>query len=149
MVSEDWLADFQHQIEELQAKSLVLQEKLATAEGAATSPDGLITVRVSPNGAMKALRIDDRALRARGGAARLTAAIMQTYGRAQRQVSRDLAEALEPLAGDSELMDVVRSFLPPQEEDPAAGPPSGTDPGSPLPPGIVVSSRSAAPGSPA
>ncbi|MEW2505566.1 YbaB/EbfC family nucleoid-associated protein [Amycolatopsis sp. NPDC047767] len=124
MDEQEWLDDFQRRVDEMRAKSVALQEKLTEAEGKARSSDGLVTVTVTPNGALKNLHIDDRALRSSGGA-QLTAAIMETYGKAQRQVSREVADALEPLAGGTEMMDVVRSFLPapePEEDEPQDAP---------------------------
>ncbi|MEU4673090.1 YbaB/EbfC family nucleoid-associated protein [Amycolatopsis sp. NPDC023774] len=117
MDEQEWLDDFQRRVDDMRAKSVALQEKLTEAEGKARSSDGLVTITVTPSGALKNLHIDDRALRSSGGA-QLTAAIMETYGKAQRQVSREVADALEPLAGGTEMMDVVRSFLPaPEPED--------------------------------
>ncbi|MGW4486794.1 YbaB/EbfC family nucleoid-associated protein [Amycolatopsis sp. NPDC004368] len=124
MDEQEWLDDFQRRVDEMRAKSVALQEKLTVAEGKARSADGLVSVTVTPNGALKHLHIDDRALRS-GGGAQLTAAIMETYGKAQRQVSRDVADALEPLAGGTEMMDVVRSFLPapePEDDEPQDAP---------------------------
>ncbi|MEV8609855.1 YbaB/EbfC family nucleoid-associated protein [Amycolatopsis sp. NPDC051373] len=124
MDEQEWLDDFQRRVDDMRAKSVALQEKLTEAEGKARSSDGLITVTVTPNGALKNLHIDDRALRSSGGA-QLTATIMETYGKAQRQVSREVADALEPLAGGTEMMDVVRSFLPepePEEDEPQNAP---------------------------
>ncbi|WP_432850275.1 YbaB/EbfC family nucleoid-associated protein [Amycolatopsis sp. CA-161197] len=124
MDEQEWLDDFQRRVDEMRAKSVALQEKVTEAEGKARSSDGLVTVTVTPNGALKNLHIDDRALRSSGGA-QLTAAIMETYGKAQRQVSREVADALEPLAGGTEMMDVVRSFLPapePEEDEPQDAP---------------------------
>lgn len=133
----------------MQAKSAALQETLSTAEGRAKSGDGLVSVSVAPNGALKNLEIDDRALR--HGGARLTASIMDAYGKAQRQVSRDVIDAFEPIAGDSEMMNVVKSYLPEPEEEPepAPEPPrsepparyAGPPPGSTTPPGSAAYGR--------
>ncbi|WP_239154143.1 YbaB/EbfC family nucleoid-associated protein [Amycolatopsis sp. FDAARGOS 1241] len=143
MDEQEWLDDFQRRVADMRAKSMVLQEKLSEAEGKARSSDGLVSVTVTPNGALKDLHIDDRALRSSGGA-QLTAAIMETYGKAQRQVSREVADALEPLAGGTEMMSVVRSFLPeaedePEEQDAPRQPGEPEDderpqPGRPVPP---------------
>ncbi|HWD00895.1 MAG TPA: YbaB/EbfC family nucleoid-associated protein [Amycolatopsis sp.] len=117
MDEQEWLDDFQRRVAGMREKSMALQGRLGEAEGTARSSDGLVSVTVTPNGALKDLRIDDRALRASGGA-QLTAAIMAAYGKAQRQVSREVAAALEPLAGGTEMMNVVRSFLPQPEDEP-------------------------------
>ncbi|WP_116205150.1 YbaB/EbfC family nucleoid-associated protein [Amycolatopsis circi] len=149
MDDQGWLDDFQRRIDEMQAKSVALQETLSTAEGRAKSGDGLVSVSVAPNGALKNLEIDDRALR--HGGARLTASIMDAYGKAQRQVSRDVIDAFEPIAGDSEMMNVVKSYLPEPEEEPEppAEPPRsepparypGPPPGSTTPPGSAAYGR--------
>ncbi|WP_370940031.1 YbaB/EbfC family nucleoid-associated protein [Amycolatopsis sp. cg13] len=151
MDDQGWLDDFQRRIDEMQAKSAALQETLSTAEGRAKSGDGLVSVSVAPNGALKNLEIDDRALR--HGGARLTASIMDAYGKAQRQVSRDVIDAFEPIAGDSEMMNVVKSYLPEPEEEPEPQPPAepprpepparypGPPPGSTTPPGSAAFGR--------
>lgn len=136
MEQQEWLDDFQRRVEDMRTKSLLLQGKLSSAEGAAESGNGSVSVTVAPNGALKNLRIDDRALRLAGGGARLTAMIMDAYGKAQRQVSHEVADALEPLAGGTEMMQVVRSFLPEPEEPetPAAADPRPAQPSPPPPP---------------
>ncbi len=133
MDEQDWLADFEGRMAGMRTKTQLLQENLAKAEATAESGRGLVTVTVTPNGALKNLRIDDRALRLPGGGAQLTAMVMDAYGRAQRQVSQQVAAALEPLAGGTEMMDVVRSFLP-QPEEPPPPPPAQAAPPPPPPP---------------
>lgn len=134
MDEQDWLADFDRRMAEMRTKTQLLQENLAKAEATAESGRGLVTVTVAPNGALKNLRIDDRALRLPGGGAQLTAMLMDAYGRAQRQVSQQVAGALEPIAGGTEMMDVVRSFLPQPEEPPPPPPPPPVQAAPPPPP---------------
>jgi DNA-binding protein YbaB len=136
---QEQLDDFQRQVDEIRTKSLLLQEKLGETKATVRSRDGLVTVTVAPNGALQDLRIDDRALRGIPNAARLTATIMETFGRAQRQAAREVADLLEPMAGGTEMMRVVRSFLPPPEEPEAAQqetapPPPVAPPRTPPPP---------------
>jgi DNA-binding protein YbaB len=127
--TEQWLADFQSRVDDLRGKSARLREQLTEASGTASSPDGLVRVTAGPSGALQALHIDEKAMS--GTASRLTETIMQTFGQAQAKVAHQVAGALEPLAGGTEMMDVVRSFLPPapegeetgeEPEMPAAGP---------------------------
>jgi DNA-binding protein YbaB len=113
---QEQLDDFQRQVDEIRTKSQLLQEKLGETKATVRSRDGLVTVTVAPNGALQDLHIDDRALRGVPNAARLTATIMETFGRAQRQAAREVADLLEPMAGGTDMMRVVRSFLPPPEE---------------------------------
>ncbi|MDQ0381902.1 YbaB/EbfC family nucleoid-associated protein [Amycolatopsis thermophila] len=124
MDTEQWLADFQRRVDDLRGKSLRLREQLTEAAGTVTSPDGLVRVTAGPGGALRSLHIDERAMS--GTASRLTDTIMRTFGQAQAKVAHEVAGALEPLAGDTEVMEVVRSFLPPvpegaAEDEPAAG----------------------------
>ena len=137
MDEQDWLADFERRMAEMRTKTQLLQENLAKAEATAESGRGLVTVTVAPNGALKNLRIDDRALRLPGGGAQLTAMLMDAYGRAQRQVSQQVAGALEPIGGGTEMMEVVRSFLPQPAEPPPPPPPpvqAAPPPPPPAPP---------------
>ncbi|GAB3570676.1 hypothetical protein GCM10027445_24590 [Amycolatopsis endophytica] len=133
MDTEQWLADFQRRVDDLRGKSARLQEQLTEASGTASSPDGLVQVTAGPSGALQALHIDEKAMS--GTASKLTETIMQTFGKAQAKVAHEVAGALEPLAGGTEMMDVVRSFLPPapegddeetedEPEAPAAEPPA-------------------------
>jgi len=152
---QGWLDDLQRQVDEMQAKSQALQATLSTAEGRATSSDGLVTVAVTPGGGLKDLRVDDRALR--HGGARLTALIMETYGKAQRKVSQDVLEAFTPIAGGTEVMDLVKTYLPlpvdDEEPEPPAEPPRAEPPraaASPsTPPTSTPPPNSPPPGAPA
>lgn len=150
MQSQEWIDDFQRRVDEMREKSERLQETLAATSATETSSDGLISVTVGPNGALQGLTIDDRALTQRG--AELTAAIMQTFGKAQARAAHEVAGALEPLAGGSEMMRVVQSFLPPPPEDEEAPEPGEepAEPPAPPPPAAVPrpSSPSGQPGAP-
>lgn len=131
MEQQDWLGQFQRRVDDMRAKSLALQEKLAQASATAQSRNGLVSVTVGPNGGLQDLVINEQAIRGGMSAATLTSTIMETYARAQQKAATEVADALEPLAGNSEMMQVVRSFLPPPDDE---DDPGFTDPPEPPPP---------------
>lgn len=119
----------------MRTKSQALQEKLEQASATAQSRNGFVTVTVGPNGGLQELVIDERAMRTGGlSASSLTSMIMETYARAQQKAATEVAEALEPLAGNSDMMRVVRSFLPPPPDDDDDDEPEPPVPPAPSPP---------------
>lgn len=110
--------DFQHfldrQAQEMQAKAAALSEAFADSAATVSSRDGSVTVTVAPNGALRNLELGHRACEL--GPARLTAAIMETVRLAQRQTARSIADSFSVINGPGESTDLVRSFLPPDDE---------------------------------
>ncbi|HEX6343712.1 YbaB/EbfC family nucleoid-associated protein [Umezawaea sp.] len=115
MDPDQWLKDVETRLSDLRQKSEVLVENLATATATATSGDGAVTVTIAPSGALQNLELTQRAAGMSPG--KLTASIMEAVRRGQRAASAKMAEAFAPLGGGTESMDLVRSFLPPAEDE--------------------------------
>jgi DNA-binding protein YbaB len=110
MTPEEWLANFESKIADVQAKTAEFQENLAASGASESSKDGSIQVTVAPNGALTGLQLPDSALADQ---------IMKLARKAQRAAAVHVAEAFAPLGGDSEAMQMVTGYLPPEEpEDP-------------------------------
>ncbi|MEU0469497.1 YbaB/EbfC family nucleoid-associated protein [Amycolatopsis sp. NPDC006131] len=111
--------DFQHlleqQVREMQQKAAALQDALGEASATVRSKDGSVTVTIAPNGALQSLELGHRACDL--GPARLTAAIMQAVREGQRQAARAMSDSFTAIAGDGESAEVIRSFLPPVEDE--------------------------------
>ncbi|MFC4004772.1 YbaB/EbfC family nucleoid-associated protein [Prauserella oleivorans] len=111
--------DFQHFLErqaaEMQQQAAALTDAFAEAGATVTSRDGSVTVTLAANGALRDLRLGNRACEL--GPARLTAAIMATVGQAQRQTARSVFSSLEAITGGGESVELVKSFLPPEPDD--------------------------------
>ncbi|OLF16983.1 YbaB/EbfC family nucleoid-associated protein [Actinophytocola xanthii] len=119
---EEWLANFNAQIADLQAKTAEFQENLEHSGVTETAPDGSISVSVAPNGSLTDLRIEESAWR--GNGADLASRIMQLARRAQRTAAVNVAEAFAPLGADTEAMHMITGYLPepePEEPDPRGG----------------------------
>jgi len=151
--------DFQYlldkQVREMQGKAAALTEAFAESSATVTSRDGAVKVTVAPNGSLSNLELGHRACEM--GPARLTAAIMEAVRTAQRQTARTVADSFIAINGDGETADLIRSFLPVEEEEPTpaandqfAGTPElepePTPPARPVPP--APSARPAPPTAP-
>lgn len=153
MDPQQWLDGFEAQIADLQRKSAELQENLAGATGRATSQDGSVTVSVAPSGALLELQLGPRATDL--GPARLTALIMETVRKAQRVAAGRVVEAFAPLGGGTEAMELMTSYLPPDEDDDATEEPGAefavpdAPPEQPAPPAPPVHRPPAPPAPPA
>jgi len=113
---EEWLANFESKIAEVQQKAAEFKQNLEASGATETSEDGALRVSVAPNGALTELSIDDAALR--GSGRELAAKIMKLARKAQRSAAGHVADAFAPLAGaDSESLRMVTGYLPPEEED--------------------------------
>ena len=118
MDPDQWLKDMEGRLSDLKQKSADLAENLAAATATVTSADGAVTVTIAPSGALQNLELTQRAAGLSPG--KLTASIMQAVRKGQRASSAKMVEAFAPLGAGSESMDLVRSFLPPPEEDEGA-----------------------------
>jgi DNA-binding protein YbaB len=113
---EEWLANFESKIAEVQQKAAEFKQNLEASGATETSEDGALRVSVAPNGALTDLSIDDAALRGSGG--ELAAKIMKLARKAQRAAAVHVADAFAPLAGaDSESLRMVTGYLPPEEDE--------------------------------
>lgn len=112
---DEWLDRFNATIADVKAKTETFQQNLEQAGATETSPDGLLSVTVAPNGSLTNLRIDESAWR--GSGAELAGKIMQLARKAQRAAAVNVAEAFAPLGADSEAMHMVTGYLPEPEED--------------------------------
>jgi DNA-binding protein YbaB len=103
MTPEDWLANFESKIADVQAKAAEFQENLEASGATESSKDGSIRVTVAPNGALTDLQLAEAA---RSGPA-LAEEILKLARKAQRAAAVHVAEAFAPLGGDSEAMHMV------------------------------------------
>jgi DNA-binding protein YbaB len=117
MTPEEWLANFEAKIADVQQKAAAFKENLEASGATEASADGSLRVTVAPNGALTDLTIEDSALRGSGG--ELAGEIMRLARKAQRAAAVHVAEAFAPLAGeDSESLRMVTGFIPPEDHEP-------------------------------
>lgn len=102
------------QIKNLQTKATALTEAIADSVATVTSRDGSVTVTVEANGALRDLKLGHRA--GDQSPARLTAAIMEAVRTAQRQTANSVADSVAEITGEGDSTDLIRTFLPPQDE---------------------------------
>ncbi|MDQ7809688.1 YbaB/EbfC family nucleoid-associated protein [Amycolatopsis sp. A133] len=114
----DPLAAFGAELAEIRAKAAATQEKLRSAVASVRSPDGAVSVTVGPSGVLQDLRFGPRAYERPPQA--LSGLVMQLIGRAQQQVSAQVADAFGGMVGEnSAARELLDEFLP----EPEAGPP--------------------------
>lgn len=113
---EEWLANFEAKIADVQQKTAAFKENLEASGATEASDDGALRVTVAPNGALTDLAIEESAMRRSGG--ELAGQIMQLARKAQRSAAVHVAEAFAPLAGeDTESLHMVMGYIPPAEDD--------------------------------
>jgi DNA-binding protein YbaB len=110
MEPEAMLRTLREEAERLEARANQLRNDLSDATATATSPDGAVTVTLSPTGALQNISFSAKVSDHRPEA--LGALVMRTAREAGRQVSAKLAESLDPATAE-----FVRQFaLEPEEE---------------------------------
>ncbi|WP_236790110.1 YbaB/EbfC family nucleoid-associated protein [Amycolatopsis sp. GM8] len=117
MSPEEWLANFESRVADVRAKAAEFQENLQAAGATESSKDGSIAVTVAPNGALTDLRLPDT---------KLAQEILRLARKAQRAAAVHVAEAFAPLGADSEAMEMVTGYIPPEEPEPPEEPSAPT-----------------------
>jgi DNA-binding protein YbaB len=120
MDTENWLSQYKNRIADLKQKAANLEDGLAAANVTVSSPDEAVTVTIGSNGSLRDLRFSHRA--AEHSYAELAALVMKTVAKGQRQVAEKVVEAFAPLGSDSNAMQVLTKFVPPEEPDEAEPP---------------------------
>lgn len=111
------LRELQQQADDLEHKASSLRTELATATATATSPDGAVTVTLSPTGALQNITFSAKASSVKPEA--LGPLVMTTVQAAQREVSNRVTASLAAQFGDQETMDFITQFMPKTEAEPA------------------------------
>ncbi|GAB3679099.1 YbaB/EbfC family nucleoid-associated protein [Saccharopolyspora tripterygii] len=104
------IAEYEHQGEEMIARSQQISEELSAVTETASDPSGVVTVTVGAGGVLQGVEFSDR-IRSTSPA-ELSAALMRAVGQAQGKVAHKATEALAPLIGEGDTMDFLRSQLP-------------------------------------
>jgi DNA-binding protein YbaB len=112
---DQWLDDMRARIVDMTRKSAELAENLASSAATVSSKDGAVTVTIAPTGALQQLKLTKKA--ARMSPDKLTASIMEAVHKGQRAASAKMVEAFAPLGAGTESMDLVKSFIPPAEDE--------------------------------
>ncbi|MCG8923085.1 YbaB/EbfC family nucleoid-associated protein [Lentzea sp. CC55] len=150
-----WVEEYEAKLADLKKKSEDLTENFAAASATVTSKDGSVTVTVGPNGGLQNLQLGHRAVEL--GAARLTAAILETARQAQKQAALQVLELFKPLGEGTEAYQMVSDSIPDDEDaeetgdtydeiddepEPApAAPPASRPAAAPQPPPVRGRSR--------
>jgi len=111
------LRQLQQQAEDLETKAAHLRTELTNASATATSPDGAVTVSLSPTGALQDITFATTA--AKVPPEMLGPLVMKTVQAAQREVSNRVTASLAEQFGDAETMDFITQFMPKPEAAPA------------------------------
>jgi len=114
MEPDAMLRSLREEAERLESRANQLRDDLAAAGATATSPDGAVTVTLSPTGALRDVSFATKAREHTPEA--LGPLVMRTVRDAQRQVAAQVAESF-----DQSTLDAVRRFMPepePEQHDP-------------------------------
>lgn len=111
------LEQLRRQAADLETKAAQLRTELNKATATATSPDGAVTVTLSPTGALQ--NITFGAATSKVAPEKLGPLVMQTVQAAQREVSSQVTASLSTQFGDSDTLDFITQFMPKPEPAPA------------------------------
>ncbi|HYQ69732.1 YbaB/EbfC family nucleoid-associated protein [Actinophytocola sp.] len=111
---ESMLRELRQQAAELETRATRLRDDLAAASATVTSPDGAVTVTLSPTGALQDISFTAKAAAHKPEA--LGPLVMKTVRAAQGEVSNRVAASLAEQFGDPETMDFITQFMPAPEE---------------------------------
>jgi DNA-binding protein YbaB len=107
---DEVLRQLRQQAEELETTAARLRTELATATATVTSPDGAVTVTLSPTGALQDITFAAPA--AKVTPEKLGPLVMATVQAAQREVSSRVTASLTHQFGDAGTVDFVAQFMP-------------------------------------
>jgi len=110
-----WVEEYEAKLADLKQKSEDLSENVAAASATVTSKDGAVTVTVGPNGGLQNLQLGHRAVEL--GGPRLTALILETARKAQKQAATQVLELFKPLGEGTEAYQMVSDSIPDDEVD--------------------------------
>ena len=110
------LRQLQQQAADLENKAAQLRTELTNASATATSPDGAVTVTLSPTGALQNITFAPPA--AKVPPEKLGPLVMKTVQAAQREVSNRVTATLAEQFGDTDTMDFITQFMPKPERTP-------------------------------
>ncbi|SES17370.1 YbaB/EbfC DNA-binding family protein [Lentzea xinjiangensis] len=152
-----WVEEYEAKLADLKQKSENLTENFAAASATVTSKDGAVTVTVGPNGGLQNLQLGHRAMEL--GGPRLTALILETARRAQKQAAEQVLELFKPLGEGTEAYRMVSDSIPQDDDEveevedtydevddepePAPAPPPVSRPAAPQPPPVRGRTRAA------
>lgn len=111
------LEQLRQQAADLETKAAQLRTELNNATATATSPDGAVTVTLSPTGALQNITFGPATSKV--PPEKLGPLVMQTAQAAQREVSSQVTASLSTQFGDSETLDFITQFMPKPEPAPA------------------------------
>ncbi|MGB3437565.1 MAG: YbaB/EbfC family nucleoid-associated protein [Actinophytocola sp.] len=124
------LRELRKQADDLENKATQLRTDLASASATATSPDGAVTVTLSPTGALQDITFAGPVSKVAPDL--LGPLVMKTAQAAQREVSDRVTASLAQQFGDSETMDFITQLMPKPPAAPRRDTGEGVEEGSVL-----------------
>lgn len=107
------LRELRQQADDLETKSNQLRDELAAASATVSSPDGAVTVTLSPTGALQHISFSAKA--ANHSHEALGPLVMKTVQAAQHEVSSRMSDSLTKQFGDTDTTAFIQQFMPNQE----------------------------------
>ncbi|MGC7101725.1 YbaB/EbfC family nucleoid-associated protein [Amycolatopsis lurida] len=114
-----WLADYQRDLERLDATARAVESNLRQVGGAATSPRGEVSVSVGVSGALEGLRLTASARSL--DADQLAQLILATARQAQRVAGAQVVEIMTEYTGEDPALELIKRNLAAAEK-PAEAP---------------------------
>jgi DNA-binding protein YbaB len=111
------LRTLKHEAAQMEVKARQLRQEMAAATVTSTSPDGAVTVTVSPTGALQDISFSDKATNHRPST--LGPLVMKTVHAAQRQAADQVTASVRQHFGSQDSVDYMRQFLPETPPEPS------------------------------
>ncbi|QFU90362.1 YbaB/EbfC family nucleoid-associated protein [Amycolatopsis sp. YIM 10] len=109
-----WLADYQRNLERLDATARAVESNLRQVGGAAISPRGEVSVSVGVSGALEGLRLTAAARSL--DADQLAQLILATARQAQRVAGAQVVEIMTEYTGEGPALELIKRNLAAAEE---------------------------------
>lgn len=121
MTGPEYVQNYRERLDEIKQRADGAANSLSGITASASSSDEAVSVTVNPNGGIEDLQLGKATERM--SAEQLRKLIMDTMRQAQAEAGKKVEEAMRPLLGESEGMDLLRSHMakPPEtDEEPEA-----------------------------
>ncbi|SDH94676.1 YbaB/EbfC DNA-binding family protein [Actinokineospora alba] len=112
---DEWLADFERKVADLQQKATEFKTNVEAA--GATERSESVTVTVAASGALLDLKLEDSALRK--SASELASEILTLTRQARQSAAVGVAQAFQPLGGDAGVVQRIPVPEPVEADSPA------------------------------
>lgn len=112
MEADSWVEQYQREAAERLGQVQGLKEELTNATGSASSARDEVRLTVGPGGNLIDLEFGEKASQL--PPAELASLVLRTAKQAHHQAGQAMMQIMQPMIGDSDAMDFLKTQLPPE-----------------------------------